>query len=210
MPEKWPEEAAPGSRGPRSRPGRSLAVGTPTPALHTCKGSPAAGKGDPRTALLGVGTASRLPLSGPGPAHRQGGHRPVLEATTLSCCTSGLSSFPAFSLLLLFLLRPAGGAVWKRPRLGGRGLPRRRYRASISCFCWLCSSEISFRCLREGRVGDGHPARIPHAARPGERAAAAAGGAVGTRADGPRGGDGGTEDFRSPSGPRGPHWGPPA
>lgn len=84
----------------------------------------------------------------------------MLEATTLSCCTSGLSSFPAFSLLLLFLLRPAGGAVWNRPRLGGSGLPRRRYRASISCFCWLCSSEISFRCLQEGRAGGGHPGRL--------------------------------------------------
>lgn len=80
----------------------------------------------------------------------------MLEATTLSCCTSGLSSLPAFSLLLLFLLRPAGGAVWNRPRLGGSGLPRRRYRASISCFCWLCSSEISFRCLQEGRGAGGH------------------------------------------------------
>lgn len=84
----------------------------------------------------------------------------MLEATTLSCCTSGLSSFPAFSLLLLFLLRPAGGAVWNRPRLGGSGLPRRRYRASISCFCWLCSSEISFRCLQERRAGSGHPGRF--------------------------------------------------
>lgn len=81
----------------------------------------------------------------------------MLEATTLSCCTRGFSSLPAFSLLLLvFLLRPMGGAVWKNPTLGGSGLPKRRYRASISCFCWLCSSEISFRCLeqkRGGRVG---------------------------------------------------------
>lgn len=62
--------------------------------------------------------------------------QPVLEATTLSCCTRGFSNFPAFSLLLLDLLRrPTGGAVWKRPRLGGSGLPRRRYSASISCFC---------------------------------------------------------------------------
>lgn len=90
----------------------------------------------------------------------------MLEATTLSCCTSGLSSFPAFSLLLLLLLRPAGGAVWKRPRLGGSGLPRRRYRASISCFCWLCSSEISFRCLQEGREGGGRPEAVHQ--RPGQ------------------------------------------
>lgn len=73
----------------------------------------------------------------------------MLEATTLSCCTSGVSSLPAFSLLLLaFLRRPAGGAVCKSPRLGGSVLPRRRYRASISRFCWLCSSEISRRCLQ--------------------------------------------------------------
>lgn len=82
------------------------------------------------------------------------GGRPVLEATTLSCRTRGFSSLPAFSLLLLvFLRRPVGGAVWKKPTLGGSGLPRRRYRASISCFCWLCSSEISFRCLQEGTGG---------------------------------------------------------
>lgn len=84
------------------------------------------------------------------PSHRSS--RPVLEATTLSCCTKGFSSLPAFSLLLLvFLLRPIGGAVWKNPTLGGSGLPKRRYRASISCFCWLCSSEISFRCLEQTR-----------------------------------------------------------
>lgn len=75
----------------------------------------------------------------------------MLEATTLSCCTSGVSSLPALSLLLqAFLRRPAGGAVCKSPRLGGRVLPRRRYRASISRFCWLCSSEISRRCLQGG------------------------------------------------------------
>lgn len=78
----------------------------------------------------------------------------MLEATTLSCCTKGFSSLPAFNLLLLvFLLRPIGGAVWKNPTLGGSGLPKRRYRASISCFCWLCSSEISFRCLEQKRGG---------------------------------------------------------
>lgn len=91
-------------------------------------------------------------------SHRSG--RPVLEATTLSCCTRGFSSLPAFNLLLLvFLLRPIGGAVWKNPTLGGSGLPKRLYRASISCFCWLCSSEISFRCLerkRGGRTGGPH------------------------------------------------------
>lgn len=43
--------------------------------------------------------------------------------------------------------------MWKNPTLGGSGLPKRRYRASISCFCWLCSSEISFRCLEQERGG---------------------------------------------------------
>lgn len=92
-------------------------------------------------------------LSSPGRALPRSS-RPVLEATTLSCCTRGFSSLPAFNLLLLvFLLRPIGGAVWKNPTLGGSGLPKRRYSASISCFCWLCSSEISFRCLGQKKGG---------------------------------------------------------
>lgn len=106
--------------------------------------------------------ASTCPAPSPAPSRAQG--QPVLEATTLSCCTSGVSSLPAFSLLLLaFLRRPAGGAVCKSPRLGGSVLPRRRYRASISRFCWLCSSEISRRCLQggaeEGWVGLPGPGR---------------------------------------------------
>ncbi len=79
-------------------------------------------------------------------------HTPFLSAEVLrlflSCCTIGLSSFPAFSLCLLALrLRPLGGAAWRRPTLGGSVLPSSLYRRSISLLWNACSSEISFMCL---------------------------------------------------------------
>lgn len=93
------------------------------------------------------------------PIHTQTTYHPAIQTHTpflsvevlrlfLSCCTIGLSSFPAFSLCLLALrLRPLGGAAWSRPTLGGSVLPSSVYSRSIS-FLWnACSSEISFMCL---------------------------------------------------------------
>ena len=79
-------------------------------------------------------------------------HTPFLSVAVLrlflSCCTIGLSSFPAFNLCLLALrLRPLGGAAWSEPTLGGRLLPSSLYRCSISPLWNACSSEISFMCL---------------------------------------------------------------
>lgn len=74
----------------------------------------------------------------------------ALEALRLflSCCTIGLSSFPAFSLCLLVLrLRPDGGTACSRLRLGGRVFPSSLYRRSISLLWNAWSSEISFMCL---------------------------------------------------------------
>ena len=80
-------------------------------------------------------------------------HTPFFSALVvlrlfLSCCTIGLSSFPAFSLCLLVLRRrPVGGTAWSRLTLGGRDFPSSLYRRSISLLWNACSSEISFMCL---------------------------------------------------------------
>lgn len=74
----------------------------------------------------------------------------VLDVPLLSCWTRGFKSFPAFNLFLLVLRRrPLGGAECRKPRLGGRGFPSRIYSASISFFCCVCSSAISFICLKQ-------------------------------------------------------------
>lgn len=71
----------------------------------------------------------------------------------LSCCTIGLSSFPAFSLCLLVLrLRPVGGTAWSRLTLGGRVFPSSLYRCSISLLWNAWSSEISFMCLVKNKT----------------------------------------------------------
>lgn len=113
---------------------------------------------------LGVGLSKSTPVQNQHkfhpfqqsqPLHTKGkgkhqGYLLVLDVPLLSCWTRGFKSFPAFNLFLLVLRRrPLGGAECRKPRLGGRGFPSRMYSASISFFCCVCSSAISFICLQK-------------------------------------------------------------